>query len=72
MTPVRYPDSLVASSSPRRGLQGLGTGAYLSPTHDIVRGIVVFDNADPSQPNMTILRVRLPPKMHQIGDVICV
>ncbi len=67
---VRYPDSLVAEFITPPETNGLGTGVVLLPSRDTVRGIVVLDDADPDEPNITILRVRIPPNMHRVADTI--
>jgi hypothetical protein len=62
--------SLVAEFMTPAEKSGIGTGAYLGPSHDAIRGIASLDNSDPTEPGLWILRARLGPNKNQVETAI--
>jgi hypothetical protein len=74
--PGRYPadslghvDSLVAEFTTPAGQSGIGTAAGLGPSRDPIHGVAVIA-PDPTEPDMSILRVRLGDNLRQVEVTI--
>ena len=62
-------DSLMAEFTTPPGVSGLGTAGLLGPSKDPVHGVAVIA-ADSSEPDLTILQVRLGANMHQVEATV--
>ena len=67
---LTYPDASVAEFTTPANQPGLGTGNYLDPTADPVRGVAILDDSNPDAPDITIVRVRLGAGMRAVEDAI--
>jgi hypothetical protein len=61
---VTNPERLVAEFTTPAGVTGLGTVAFLGPSQDPIHGVAVI--ADLTEPDMSILRVRLGTEMRKV------
>ena len=66
---VRNLSRRMAAFTTHAGVEGLGTSEFLAPSHDAVRGLAVLTGT-PSEPDLSILRVRLPSTDHQLEHVV--
>ena|SRR2546427_1544197 len=62
-------DSLVAEFTTPPGMSGLGTAGLLGPSRDPIHGVAVIA-PDPTEPDMSILRVRLGGNMRQVEAAV--
>jgi len=62
-------DSLVAEFTTPPGVSGLGTTGLLGPSRDPIHGVAVIAS-DPTEPDMSILRVRLGGNMRQVEAAV--
>jgi len=66
---VRSVDSLVAEFTTPSGVSGLGTAGLLGPSGDPIHGVAVIA-PDPTEPDMSILRVRLGGNLRQVEAAV--
>ena len=62
-------DSLVTEFTTPANVSGLGTEGLLGPSRDPIRGVAVIA-PDPTEPDMSILRVRLGGNMRQVEGAV--
>jgi hypothetical protein len=62
-------DSFVAEFTTPPGVSGLGTADLLGPSRDPIHGVAVI-SLDPTEPDMSILRVRLGGSMRQVEAAV--
>jgi hypothetical protein len=65
---VTNPDSVTAEFTTPPGVSGLGTAGFLGPSQDPIHGVAVIA-PDPTEPDMSILRVRVGADMRQVEAV---
>ncbi len=66
---VRNVASFVAEFTTRPGMSGLGTAELLAPSRDPIHGVAVIA-PDTTEPDMSILRVRLGANMRQVEAAV--
>ena len=66
---VRSLGRLVAEFVTPAGRRGLGTAGYLDPSPDVIRGVAAIA-ADPEEPDMSVLRVRLGVRLHLLEAAV--
>jgi hypothetical protein len=62
-------DSVVAEFTTPPSVSGLGTAAHLGPSRDPIHGVATIA-PDPTEPDMSILRVRLGADMRQVEAAV--